>query len=531
MDTGRPVGATEVPSVSAGLSFKRHGGRRGCFDAGQVPSAGAGLSFKRRLRSRVRSAALAAAFGAALVAGAGAASANPFEVFGAGARGAAMGGAMTATAEDWSALHYNVAAMAFQDTNMGFGLVTALDNAQIRLKPRPAGYDLPNLGTNSAAIPSEFRLRPRVDTQDVIDLSGFFFGMVGSFGIDDLRVGALIFTPVNRLGLQQTHFADEREQYASNQLHFELLGARQQRQVIMLGASWRLADALSIGAGISFLPKIEGVNRVYLDNPTDQSDIEITLENDQSGRVAPVVGLMVKPAESLRFGLSWRGELFVSFDGVNEIQVRGFQEQGEFPILQSIKVVQNYTPHTFTFGAAFVEQDDLTVSLDATLALWSNYLNHQGERDQGFEDTISARLGVEKRLSDAFELRAGLGFEPTPVPEQVGRTSYVDNDRVVASIGGGHPLPWMDGQVELSWVMQLHHLVARDPDKASALAYPDCAPGVETLCDELPDDRPDPVTGLPVPEHEGLQTGSPGFPGFQSFGQILSVGLDLRWKF
>jgi len=458
------------------------------------------------------------------------AAANPFDVFGAGTRSSAMGGAMTAASDDWSAIHHNLGAMAFQGSNMGFGLSMSIDNAQIRLKPRPSGFDLPDLGSNSPTIPSSFRLRDRADNSDMLDLYGFYFGIVGDFGIEDLRVGALIFTPINRLGIQQTHYVDEREQYFSNQLHFELLGARLARQVIMLGASYRLADWLGLGVGISFLPAVEGVNRVFLNNPTDQSSLDITLENDQIGRVAPVAGIDLRPTENLSLGLAYRGELFFSFDGANEIQIRGFQDGEEFPIIQEITSVQNYTPHQVTFGMSYQVPEDFTVSVDVVYAMWSGYLDHQGQRAESFDDTFSFRLGGEFALSPSLNFRGGLGFESSPVQEQTGRTNFVDNDRLVFSVGAGHPLDWMDGKVELSWYMQLHHLLPRDTNKDPTTAA-SCEPGVTVLCDELPDDLNDPLTGVPLPEQQGLQTGNPGFPGFQSFGQVLSVGLDLRWKF
>ncbi len=458
--------------------------------------------------------------------------ANPFEVFGAGARGAAMGGALTAESMDFAALHYNVGAMGFVERpTASVGFMMGVDDAQIRLKARPDGYDLPNLGRNSAAIPSDFRLRTRSDTEGLLDTYGVYMGGVASLGFENLRIGALIFLPVNRIGLQQTHFPDEREQYFSNKLHFELLGERLQRQIIMVGAAYKVAPWLSVGAGISFLPQSIGVNQVYLDNPTDQSNTDLVIQNDQTGRIAPMVGLKMLVGERLKVGLAWRGELFFSLKGSNEIQIRGFQEvEGEFPVVQEFRVVQNYTPHELALGVSYNE-DNYVVTIDVVRALWSRYLNHQGERVEGFDDTFGFRLGTEYEYSDAVLLRAGFGFTPTPVPDQSGRTNYVDNDRAQFSLGAGHPLRLFGSNVEFSWYMQFQYLLPRDTDKDVADVFAGCAPGVQTLCDELPDDEPDPITGELVPEHAGLQTGNPGFPGFQSFGVILSVGADLRWKF
>ena len=460
-----------------------------------------------------------------------AAHASAFDIFGIGARGTAMGGAMSATAGNYTALYYNAAGLTLADPGFGIGMMAAVDDVHITLKPRPDGYNLPDLGTTSAAIPSAYRLNDRADTDDLEDTYGIYLGATTDVGIEDLRIGVLVFLPVNRVGLQRTHYADEREQYFSNQLSFELLGDRGQRQIIMVGGAYRLTPWLSLGAGLSWLPDSAGTNSVYLDNPTDQSDFEIALDNDQGGRVAPQAGFVLMPTDNLRLGLAYRGELYFSLSGRNEVQIRGFQDkEDDFPIQQEFEVVVNYTPHQFAFGTAY-EGDDLLVSLDVTHALWEYYRDNQGERVKGFDNTFAFRLGAEYLLSPSFKARGGVGYEPSPVPDQTGRTNYVDNDRLLLSLGAGHPLQFLDQQIELSWYVQLQHLLPRDTNKENDGSFPDCDTATTRLCDEIPDDTRDPVDGQPVPEYSGLQTGNPGFPGFQSYGDIISVGVDLQWTF
>ncbi len=460
-----------------------------------------------------------------------AAHANAFDVFGIGARGTAMGGAMSATAGNYTALYYNVGGLTLEEPGFGVGMMAAVDDVTIRLKPRPDGYNLPDLGTTSAAIPSKFRLNDRADTDDIEDTYGVYLGAVTDLGVDELRLAVLVFLPVNRVGLQSTHYPDEREQYFSNQLSFELLGDRSQRQVIMVGGAYRLFRWLSVGAGLSWLPDSAGTNSVYLDNPTDQSDFDIVLDNDQGGRIAPQAGFILSPSDGFRLGLAYRGELYFSLAGKNEVQIRGFQDKEEqFPIDQEFEVVVNYTPHQFAFGTAY-ETDELLVSLDVTHALWEYYRNNQGERVDGFDNTFAFRLGAEYFWNPSFKLRGGVGYEPSPVPDQTGRTNYVDNDRLILSLGAGHPLSFLDQAIELSWYVQVQHLLARDTDKDNDGAFPDCDSDTKRLCDEIPDDTRDPVDGQPVPEYSGLQTGNPGFPGYQSFGDIISVGVDLQWTF
>lgn len=484
---------------------------------------------KARRGGRAGGLVVAAALGVSLWSAS--ASAGPLDIFGLSARSMAMGGAMTGDATDFSSLYYNMAGMVHAEPNVGMGLLIGLDDVNVRLKARPPGYDLPDLGQSAAAIPSRYRLRARQGTEDIPDTYGFFIGAVSSLGIKGLRVGGMAYLPVNRLGLQQTHFADEREQYFSNSLDFELLGGRSQHQVVIVGAAYALTEWLSVGGGLSFLPSTAGTNYVYIDNPTDQSNVQVALNQEQKGNVAPHAGLMLGPVEGWRVGLSYRGENHMSVDVENEVQIRGFQEsEGGFPVIQQLPNALAYSPHQLALGVSST-RGGLTWSADVTWSLWSRYLNNQSERGAGFEDTFTPRLGVEYPLYPWFTLRSGAAYEASPVPAQTGRTNYVDNSRLIISLGSGHPLELFDAPVEVSWVGQLHYLVPRDTQKAVRSRWPSCTPGERALCDELPDDAPDPVTGQPVPEHAGLQTGNPGFPGFSSGGLLLALSLDLRWRF
>lgn len=456
---------------------------------------------------------------------------GPLDIFGLSARSTALGGGVSGEANDFSALYYNLAAMSFTEPNIGMGILISVDDVEIRLKARPPGYDLPDRGQTSARIPTSDLLRARGDTTDILDTYGFYIGAVSSLGIPKLRIGGLAYLPVNRLGLQRTHFVDEREQYFSNQLDFELLGVRSQHQVIIVGASYAVTEWFSVGAGLSFLPSTAGTNLVYIDNPTDQANVDVVLDQEQAGNVAPHLGVMFQPTPEIQVGATWRGEVYLSVDVKNEIQIRGFQDNEDvFPVIQNLPNTLAYSPHQFVAGASY-KGDGVKVVGDITYALWDRYLNHQTVRDGQFRNTITPRLGVESELEPWFTVRTGIAYERSPVPDQTGRTNYVDNDRLIISLGSGHPLELFDYPVEVSWFVQGQYLVPRDVNKVPLGMHPDCAVGVTQLCDELPDDMLDPSTGLKIPAHQGLQTGNPGFPGFGSWGQLLALGLDIRWRY
>lgn len=456
--------------------------------------------------------------------------ANPFELYGASARAGGLGQAMTAKVSDWSSLWYNPGGLTQSQPHLDMGTLMSFDDVRVRLKERPAGYDVPNLGSASPAIPSSYRLNARGDSTDVSNLYDFVIGATGSFGFDNLRVGVAVALPMTRLGQQVSHYADEREQYVSNRLNFELYGDRSQHQVILVGAAYQVQRWLSLGVALSVMPEGTANSTVYLDDAARQQDVRISVQNQQIGRAAPIVGAVAKPLDNLRFGLSWRSANYFALNLKNAIQIRGFQGDAKsFPVQQEVTLRLNSSPDQLAAGVSG-ELGAWSLSADTVLSRWSDYLDSQNQK-AGFHNTISLRAGAEYQAANERQLRLGLQWEPSPVPAQTGRTSYVDNDRVVMTAGMSHGLEVFHRQVTLSWYLGLHHLLARDTNKAAAASYPTCAPGVTGLCDEVPDTTKDPATGLASAAAAGLQTGSPGFPGWTSSGNLLAFGMNLQWGF
>ncbi len=475
------------------------------------------------------------ALGALVVACVAAASplahANVGDLFGFGSRGGGLAGAGTTLIDDHSALFYNPAVMSLGQPGMGIGLSVSLDDVAIRMKRRPTGYDLPDLGSSSPLIPSNARLGSRGDVTDIPSNYSFLVGAQGSFGITRLRLGVTVMLPFNQIGHQRSHFADEREQYFSNNLSFELLGERSEHQTILVGTSWMLLDGLSIGFSMSVMPRSDTDTRVYLQDPARQEQVQMTVDNVQTGSPALQAGVAWQPLPALRLGANYRTENAFTLRFRNELQIKGFQDDpASWPLVQDVKVVVNYVPAQANLGVAW-SHGALTLVADGAYTRWSQYQNSAGETGTGFADTVSMRLGGEWTGSPGRTLRFGLGWEPSPVPPQTGRTNYVDNDRVRLALGSSHDLSLLGKTVEIGWFGQVHALLPRDTDKERHATHPVCGPGVTALCDELADDTPDPVTGKPTTAFAGLQTGNPGFPGWQSYGLLLAFGVDMRWRF
>lgn len=112
----------------------------------------------------------------------------------------------------------------------------------------------------------------------------------------------------------------------------------------------------------------------------------------------------------------------------------------------------------------------------------------------------------------------GTTYRPTPVPEQVGRTSFVDASIVGASLGERYQFKVFDRTFVLAVTTQLLHMLPRTTYKDPA----------RTL-DAYPDDARTLRGGDAIPEARGLQTNSPGFPGYRAEGWLLSTSIALAY--
>jgi long-chain fatty acid transport protein len=467
---------------------------------------------------------------AAVVAGSAASAwASPFEVYGASARGISLGNAVTADSDGADAIFYNVGALTRARSGVSVGFMLGMDNARIQLNQRPEGYDIPDLGSDTPTVPSNDTLTQRSDTPALGTFSTVTIGGVTSLGSENFRAGMLATFPFAGVGGTQTHFSDERERLFSNQLRYELIGGRARRFDIEAGMAYRILGRVSLGVGAHLQPSVKLVNQVYLENATDQEVVQINMDMKQGFSGALTGGLLVDITESMRVGLSVRQNLAFDIDGQNAIQIRGLDStQQDYPVIQEIGWRPTSSPSAFTLGGA-TDVGRTTVMIDIRYAVWSAWRDTQGDATE-FEDTITPRLGVEYRYNNNTAVRLGGSYEPSPVPDQVGRTNFVDNNRLIGSFGATHGFSVIGRDFEVVWYVQAQGLLSRTTTKSSRTAYPVCAPDVAELCDEVSDDLSDARTGLPIAGVQGLQTGNPGFPGFASGGWLGAIGIELHWK-
>lgn len=346
-------------------------------------------------------------------------------------------------------------------------------------------------------------------------------GLVQHVWEQRIALGVYSMLPSGDILRANAFYSDEREQFFSNSLHPELYGDRLSAAAFVFGAGVQLSDALSLGAGLTIAMQSAAQAPVYISNLSDLDSL--LLDSDVHGTVAlaPHVGLTFAPIERLHLSFTAHSPQATEIETrFSYIVATGLEQRAH----------QNFThsalPWTFALGAELGLGDeaepDWSLAAGITYALWSKYRDRHGQQPlapYAWGNAASASVGV-RHNGPVVRGFVDLGYAPTPVPLQSGRSNYVDNDRASVALGASYTFtPW-GMPLEVGASAQFHALLARTAVKLA-----------DQLIDEVPDDAVGGTPRGPVPGREGLQTNNPGFPGFTSDGLLWAAGIHTNLGF
>jgi long-subunit fatty acid transport protein len=495
--------------------------------------------------------------------------ATTYDTFGFGSRAIAMGGAQTAAAYGPEAVFYNPALLVRPGTNMILiGHIRSAprlryrraeeapaNSAYLDMLPAQQGADL--LQALDIASEKQYFLKKK-ELRDYLigvaddnpELVGVDFGILLPLGRGRYRnriaVGVGIHLPMGNL-VSEKFFGPTRPYY------LRYLNDHRIATVVGALAIDIVPEVFSIGAGALAMAKMNGEVRYELPLGVEgeQSDIESTQEYEHN--TVPILGLHYRPWENLRFGLSFKDQIYFSYNMTMAFWLALPQPLGReyFQIPISFSAISLYSPQWLSLGTGWDVTPDLILAADLRLERWSLYkppfpklsldlsgipeeyliLGEQflGDLSQfdipeykvRLRDIYSPRLGAEYRAWRALQIRAGYQFLPTPVPVQDGATNILDNDTHVFSAGAGYkwkvdsPSP---GAFELTFHGQLMWMksvfVAKDESK-------------------LEDEAQDRITreGVNIPGTTGVQSTNPGYPGFSIGGQYWTYAINFVYSF
>jgi len=418
--------------------------------------------------------------------------ANPADVVGLGARGAAMAGAQVAAASDGTASYYNPARLALGD--------------DIRLD---LGYQAsqPVLGADGARVDIE-RSQGTVIT----------LAIPGRVAGRRLAIGAAVFLP-------DQHLTRTRALPATLP-RFIAYDNRPQRLFLAATAALAITPTLTVGGGLSYMSSTVGTVELHglvgFPDP-DRSELDLAIDVDLRTIRYPHAGISWQATPWLTVAASYRGgfrlRIDQTFDIRGDVGTPGMEpvvDDGFF-VLRSVSQ-DLFQPAQATVGIAAQVTPRLLVAFDAAYHRWSAYEHPAAHLDLDLDvgdfndqvnippplvlpephlhDILVPRLGLEYAATPSWTARAGYAYEPTAAPRQHGESNFIDNDKHTVSAGGGFRWPGLGG-------------VILKPVELDAFVA---------------------VTMLPSRAHTKLSPIDP-VGSYEAGGWVLAAGLTSRWRF
>ena len=361
--------------------------------------------------------------------------ASGFALFEQGAKATAMGGAFAATADDPSAIFFNVAGLAQQRERQLMAGATAI-NFQNQFTGDP--NDPFTAGTtgqyraHTFIPPNAYAIMP--------------IGKQMTFGIG-------VMTP---FGLRTNWQNPWVGRFISRDANIKTAS-------VQPSLAWQTADGrLAVGGGIEYrrahviLARNAGAYNPFTQRIHDVANTYLYSEWNHD--IGYNVGVLYKVG-SLRFGASHRSKQAIEFDGkvaVTQIMtgIPAFDATvaAGLPPSQPISTTVNFPSFTH-FGIATSAIPTWDIEFDIVHTTWSefkdltvNFLTTPAAgftREQNWKDVNSFRLGANKKVTDAWDIRLGALYDKNPQPVEVVSPLLPDSDRVGVSFGIGYRRgPW-----------------------------------------------------------------------------------------
>jgi len=422
----------------------------------------------------------------AIVAAAAPAAAQPMDTYGMGSRSIALGGAVTADVEDFSANFYNPAGVVRSET-LHFGIGWFWAEHDLSINDRDSNVD---------------------------PVSGVVAGLNVPGNIGDFRFAFSLGLHLNDQRVSRTRTLPRMRP------RWELYDNRQHRTFLAAHVAIEPVPWLRVGGGIGFLSFSEVDLRIRGELSLASPERESRLESDLLANLVtirfPQAGVQVQPLPWLNFGAVYRGEYVLT----SELFAQVGEPDGDGPLATSIRAgsidvptylrllsasTGAYVPHQISFGASVEPIPEvLRIGVEVTWLMWSLYQSPIGRTELDLEidvppelagtitvpplaDTFPApanfsdrwvpRIGVEVTpLRDdvlALDLRAGYFYENSPAPEQTNEFNLVDTDRHAWSVGVGVEFfslrPFLPGSLTLDVHFQYAFMPSRLNRKLSPI--------------------------------------------------------------
>lgn len=356
--------------------------------------------------------------------------ASPAEIFEFDAKSSALGGAMVASSDDYTAAFYNPGALTrTRHVSTGLGISAALPTLKFE------------------QVSGQFKA---VEPASRYSLYTGLSAPLGHPQHSPFALGLAITVP--------TAFSLRGEISSSEHPQFYRYQNRPDRVVSAASLAYRILPYLSLGIGARLLADLTG--RVELGIRLSQRQlVDHRARVEFPLKLTPTAGILIGPFNGFHIGMGWRAETGLRFSIPNRLVI-----DDEIELDFALSGIVLYSPERFTVGAEYLHDPSRTaltlelsyvrwsrapdpslqVAVDASGALLESLgldqrLDVQGRTltDLGFQDIIETKVGLEHELSKRWQIRGGYAHRPAPLPAPTKLLNYVDPTSNRLSVGAG----------------------------------------------------------------------------------------------
>ena len=345
--------------------------------------------------------------------------ASGLETNGIGARGRAMGNAMTAAADDWTAAFYNPAGLAWLESDQagivyeyftgGLGSTASLQNLTLGALPDPSRGDFIDPIGDEPSFFSKKKIDAAVHYAE--------YGCAWDHGRSGY--GLAIYGSGSGTAWRDSMAAGGGDPISAR-IEFTNGSAN-----IPLAAAVQISDRFSLGGAVTLRYGLLEVD-ISKERTGNAPYSQRTLQETEALAMSADMGALWRIKDDLNLGVVFRLPYRISKEGTTRIEdtLAGLS-------LKSDTTVREDYPLRIAAGLAFNPSNRDLLALSITWMNWEDYnrtisyddpapgiLTGSSGNPSNWENTITAGIGYERKVSELWSGRLGLLYDQAPEPRE-----------------------------------------------------------------------------------------------------------------
>lgn len=256
--------------------------------------------------------------------------------------------------------------------------------------------------------------------------------------------------------------------------------------------AWKINDKLSIGAGVSL--QYATAHFEAAERPGNDYSAQYGRLNADGWAWGGNIGVMWSPTETLRFGLAYRSAVNHHAKGTFRLGKGSFAPNGDNKEFSGYYATVHdasaslSAPHNISLTGTWEATESLRLS---ALVRWTNWSSFETLEISGtsplqpnagaqtlkkvenhWKDSWLFTLGADYTINSAWTVRAGVGYEISPVDDDKYRTAVIpDTDRLWLSLGTTwHVNENLQGDFGFAWLHGVGDKGLYNPDTGAQVA-------------------------------------------------------------